>query len=412
MRIPRPAVFLLLPGLLAIWGCAPAAPPEFRLNEVELLKQQRQSLGENEEFEPGYRQQVQDLVTALFGTPDEPALPLLAGADDPAGKIISLENLKLAAGSVASDREDRHAGLWREHCAHCHGVTGDGNGPTASMLNPYPRDFRLGKFKFKSSPLRQAPTDADLEKVLRNGIPGTGMPSFHTLPPEHVAALVDYVKYLTMRGDFERYLLAMLPELQADGLPLLNLRSLLLADDDQRDAMEEQIEVLGMDVLMDRVLERWIDPASGVTEVPPAPPEIAVDHPGHAALVSRGRDLFHGAGSCVQCHGDTGLGDGQTENYDDWTNDWLKTPGVNPEEPATYADFLDAGALPPRKIRPRNLNLPVYRGGGSPEEIWLRIANGIEGTPMPSSPALKADEVWALVAWVRSLPYGEPVSGN
>ena len=29
--------------------------------------------------------------------------------------------------------------LYREHCAHCHGISGDGVGPTAVFLNPYPR---------------------------------------------------------------------------------------------------------------------------------------------------------------------------------------------------------------------------------------------------------------------------------
>ena len=57
---------------------------------------------------------------------------------------------------------------------------------------------------------------------------------------------------------------------------------------------------------------------------------------------------------------------------------------------------------------PRNLRLPVYRGGDHPSDIYLRIANGIEGTPMPSSNILTSDEKWKLVAYVRSLPYENP----
>jgi mono/diheme cytochrome c family protein len=69
-------------------------------------------------------------------------------------------------------------GLYREHCAHCHGITGDGAGPTAGFLNPYPRDYRKGWFKFKSTPLDVRPTHDDLKKIVLDGIPGTAMPSF------------------------------------------------------------------------------------------------------------------------------------------------------------------------------------------------------------------------------------------
>ena len=128
------------------------------------------------------------------------------------------------------------------------------------------------------------------------------------------------------------------------------------------------------------------------------------DHPDHRQFVNQGRDLFIGKGNCKQCHGATGMGDGQADNFDDWTTDWIKSARVNPFEPSTYQDFLEAGALPPRPIRPRNLNVPVFRGGDHPNDIFLRIHNGIEGTPMPASTALNADEVWAMVAYIRTLP--------
>ena len=59
----------------------------------------------------------------------------------------------------------------------------------------------------------------------------------------------------------------------------------------------------------------------------------------------------------------------------------------------------------PKKIRPRNLRMPVFRGGNRPEDTYRRIINGIEGTPMPSSPTLTPEEIWALVAYVRAMPY-------
>jgi len=403
MRATIIASVLSLACLIA--GCAPSGPPKFRLNDVELLKRERESLAVGEHFANSYREQVGNLLIALFGTPDDPRFPFPLGEEDPAHEILSVENLKLAAGPVSSDRRDKHSGLYREHCAHCHGISGDGAGPTAGMLNPYPRDFRLGKFKFKDSPLRRPPTDDALAITLRRGIPGTGMPSFQSLSDEHIDALVDYVKYLSIRGEFERYLMAEIPRM--GGEPLIDLEELARAGTDENESLDDQLFTVVGDWLSEQVVARWLKPEKSVTPVPPMNPGVAPGHPEHTALVAQGRTLFHTKANCVQCHGDTGLGDGQTENYDDWTNEWLKTPGVLGDDSSTWTEFLAAGALPPRKIRPRNLNLPVYRGGGSPEEMFVRIRNGIEGTPMPSTPEtlLNNDETWAVVAFVRSLPY-------
>ena len=51
------------------------------------------------------------------------------------------------------------------------------------------------------------PTHADLRKIVLDGIPGTAMPSFKLLPDLEIEALVDYVKYLSIRGESERGML-------------------------------------------------------------------------------------------------------------------------------------------------------------------------------------------------------------
>src|SRR5687768_18182134 len=152
----------------------------------------------------------------MFGTPDEPAIPVLTGAGAEAldavdlTPLFDLPRLKLAAGPVGSDELGNARGLYREHCAHCHGITGDGYGPTATFLNPYPRDYRPGKYKFKSTPVGSKPTHEDLTKIVYDGIPGTAMPSFKLLPADELDALVHYVKYLSIRGETERTLLTLL----------------------------------------------------------------------------------------------------------------------------------------------------------------------------------------------------------
>ena len=71
------------------------------------------------------------------------------------------------------------------------------------ILNPYPRDYRPGVFKFKSTYTAAEPTDDDLHTSSDDGVPGTAMPSFALLPPDEVEALVEYVKYLSIRGQME-----------------------------------------------------------------------------------------------------------------------------------------------------------------------------------------------------------------
>ena len=391
---------------LTLSGCERSPEPQFRLNNVEWVKQERLNLDEGEHFPEHYRAELSNILTALFGTPNDPDFQFLLGEDDDAHEVLSIENLKLAAGPVSSGRKGEPSGLYREHCVQCHGISGDGMGPTAAFLNPYPRDFRMGKFKFKSTPLGKAPTDEDLTRILRNGIPGTAMPSFKTLSPAEIASLIDYVKYLSIRGQYERRLMSELASM--DGDPLLDL-SLLenkegADEEENREIFEEQLFTVVGEFYSEDIVARWVDPDTKITKVPAAP-ESWNGEAEHRELVDTGRTLFHGKANCVQCHGETGLGDGTTDNHDAWTKDWLNTPGVAPEEPESYSHFIAAGAMPPKKIRPRNLRMPVFRGGNLPEDTFRRIINGIEGTPMPSSPTLTKEEVWALVAYVRSMPY-------
>ena len=121
-------------AVMAVAGCGQSDPPQFRLNMVEAV---------NNELSPEYQQEVANVLGAMFGTPDAPfALPE-TGLDQ--------SRLDLAAGPAWSDEVGANHGLYRKHCVHCHGITGDGQGPTAQFLNPYPRDYRPGVYKFKST---------------------------------------------------------------------------------------------------------------------------------------------------------------------------------------------------------------------------------------------------------------------
>jgi mono/diheme cytochrome c family protein len=376
---------------VAVCGCTP--PPEFRLNAVHQRTVELEFL-DGEPMPAESLQQAGDILTALFGTPQAPTFPAFDTGGEP---ILDLENLKLAAGPVASDRSGVHSGLYREHCAHCHGISGDGSGPTAAFLNPYPRDFRLGKFKFKSTRMYRPPVDEDLRRVIERGIPGTAMPSFRLLEPEELDALVDYVKYLSIRGQVERALLEEIAQLDADE-PLLAAR-----DSVPEEEFGDQLSLV-MDDVVAPVLEKWSDRAKNITPVPPVPQDFFEYRTRWSDL---GQTLFYGKANCAQCHGDTGQGDGQTQNYDDWTNEWLKRAKVDENDPAEIRAFVQLGALPPRKLLPRNLEHRVFRGGSSPVDLYRRIADGIEGTSMPAASGLTEEEIWGLVMFVIELGYPE-----
>ena len=120
---------------------------------------------------------------------------------------LRLNLLKAAAGPIGGDAEGNQWGLFRRHCAGCHGISGDGAGPAAAVLDPYPRDFRNGVFKYTSTAGGAKPLREDLLRTLQQGIPGTAMPSFRKLPGEQLDTLLEYVKYLAIRGETELSLL-------------------------------------------------------------------------------------------------------------------------------------------------------------------------------------------------------------
>ncbi|MEO8496101.1 MAG: cytochrome c, partial [Planctomycetota bacterium] len=314
-------------------------------------------------------------------------------------KVLDPTHLHIAAGPVSSDERGRARGLYREHCAHCHGVSGDGAGPTAAFLNPYPRDYRMGIFKFKSTPKGGKPTHEDLKDILTNGIPGTAMPSFKVLPSNELEALISYVRYLSIRGEVERSLVFLATnELDAEER-LFDVT----ATAEARSAQASQVREYAAEVV-----QKWLDADSLATPI--ESPDSDRDM---VASIAHGRNLFYGPiANCVKCHGDSALGDGQRTDYDDWTKE------LEPANPEALEQFLGLGGfvLPPRNIFPRNLRQGVYRGGRRPLDLFRRMHNGIDGTPMPGAliiaddaPAgtkgLTKSDLWSLVDYVQSLPY-------
>ena len=110
---------------------------------------------------------------------------------------------------IAESPEVLKAGarIYYDRCAFCHGLTGAGDGAAADDLDPRPRDFRPGQFKFRSTVFGALPTDEDLYRTVARGLPGTAMPAWQlpdkTLSDEEVWQVVHYLKTLIDPEEFD-----------------------------------------------------------------------------------------------------------------------------------------------------------------------------------------------------------------
>lgn len=351
--------------------------------------------------------QTEVALTRFFGTPDSPLLPEVVTQDEEYAGLVSMERLQRASGSP----EDPGRGLYRQHCSTCHGVVGNGRGSTAALLAVYPRDYRMGKFKFKDTTRSAKPTREDLTYVIKHGVVGTSMGPADKLVPaltdeEDIQALVDYVIYLAWRGELERALLTEGGEVEfEEGESLFDPAS---------DKFEEQLEFANDTIL--EIGDSWLEAEDRIKDVPdpgdvPVPATIeelraALAADGDSPIkqsVARGKQVFESeVAACAKCHGKEGRGDGPQQDYDDWTKDWTVRIGIDPTDEAAQVPLVARGALPARKIDPRDFRLGLFRGGSEPEHLFRRIAAGIDGTPMPAA-TLPEEDIWNLVNFVRSL---------
>lgn len=244
---------------------------------------------------------------------------------------------------------------YRLHCVGCHGSSGDGAGPGARYLNPRPRNFRHGKFKFTSTDTGSRPRRTDLFGTITRGLGGSSMPEFRLLSEERRWDLVEYVRWVAMRGEFEQMML---------------------------DWAWSDEELPDPDEVAEVVLERWSE--EHTRAVYPGSPET--DYTPQS--VAHGRQLYLDAAgaNCVSCHGESGQGDGPSAS-----------------------DLPDEWGYP---IAPRDLTTGSFRAGNESADLYRSIATGVNGTPMPSfGSSFEPEEIWDLVHFVQSLSR-EEVSGE
>ncbi len=201
------------------------------------------------------------------------------------GIVAALALLLLSAPAGAADME-RGGRLYDKYCAGCHGVDGDGFGAAADYLNPPPRAFTEGIYKWRSTPAEAySPTAEDFTRLIlgphTGGIPGwtglagTSMPGWEGVVDNKDAA--DIAAYIMDMGGLEA-------------------------------AEYDSVKM----------------PAGGG----PTPEAI-----------ERGRKIF--GDLCTECHGQKGRGDATKRLKDDWgartwprnlTKGWTFRMGSSPEE--------------------------------------------------------------------------------
>src|SRR6185503_14598450 len=96
--------------------------------------------------------------------------PLLA-----AGLLVALPATRLDAQDV-----QRGKVVYEKWCMGCHGETGAGDGPGAKFMLPPPRDFTGAKYQIRTTASGELPSDADIERIVADGMPGTAMPEWAT----------------------------------------------------------------------------------------------------------------------------------------------------------------------------------------------------------------------------------------
>lgn len=130
---------------------------------------------------PIAEEQVKPIVTYLMAVKETSGGPRIreAQAAAPAGNELTLPSRDPAD---RADDVERGENVFVQLCASCHGTDGRGTGPAGLALLPKPADLTAGKL-----------SDEGVAQAVCNGIPGTGMAVFGTMPKKDLRAVEAYV---------------------------------------------------------------------------------------------------------------------------------------------------------------------------------------------------------------------------
>jgi mono/diheme cytochrome c family protein len=297
------------------------------------------------------RKELGDTLASIFGTP---AHPKVNGG--PSEVQETLEKLRTTL-SLDDATLQHGASMYRQQCLHCHGLTGNGHGATAPWVNPHPRDYRPGRFKFTSSKQdegRRKPRKEDLIRTIHEGIEGSSMPTFRMLTELEIEALASYVVHLSLRGEVEYSVLVAAIKGELDG--------------GIQGGIKDYVTVIG---------KNWLDAQNSLI-VPEVIPPANMTAEQMKQSVQNGMKLFiqQGGAGCISCH--TDFGRQSAYKYDAW------------------------GTI----TKPVDLTQGIYHGGRRPIDLYWRIYSGINGSGMTAFGAqIPSKDIWDIVHFIQAMPY-------
>jgi mono/diheme cytochrome c family protein len=119
-------------------------------------------------------------------------------------KVFTSSDKPHSPSHSGSDKHTLGETVYKHMCVFCHGVDGNGGGKATAYLYPWPRDFRKGVFKHRSTPTDSLPLDKDIYETISRGIPGTSMPAWgKALTDDETWSVVNYIKKFSKRFEEE-----------------------------------------------------------------------------------------------------------------------------------------------------------------------------------------------------------------
>ena len=244
------------------------------------------------------------------------------------GKVVSAATLNLGYTT------------YQEYCVQCHGVKGDGNGPSSKGLIPPPRNLTQGLYKFANVPYGELPHDADFHRIIRYGLKGSAMLPWD-ISDERLEAVTHYIKTFAAA------------------------------------TWEGGEKPLGVKVAATP------DPYGSEKR---------------AEAVERGAKVYHIVAQCTTCH----RGYATKDELNAWNREINNAPLGEIEENFYALKLQDSEYN--YKVAPPDFTYHELRSIHSTDDIYQRLVYGVTGSGMPGwKDVVSDDDLWALTYYVESL---------
>lgn len=265
------------------------------------------------------------------------------------------------------------------YCYACHGMDGDGQGPSSHGLRPPPRDFRAASFKFGAVRSGELPNDDDLLRIVKGGLHGTAMLAWD-VPDDQLWRILQFVKTFPQAPCDPKAQGEAVCKKQEAEFP--NGKPSKWLDTFASGKKKGQLKATG------RPIPITDDPWAGKA----------------AEAIARGADLYHAKAQCANCH----------SAYLTKKEYYEASLRIDADNPTTsfrdgmYLSIVLAGKDNPYKfnLMPPDFTLNPLRSIREGEELgdlYRLISAGVGGVMPAWIDGLKQDEIWALAHYVKAL---------